>query len=58
MKEVFTKSFWRGVEKTFREALEDPPPSDNALQIPAERDSSASSTSKTPSSPSVPTERS
>ena len=26
MKEVFTKSFWRGVRKTFDQALEDPPP--------------------------------
>jgi len=26
MKEVFTKSFWQGVKKTFHKALEDPPP--------------------------------
>jgi len=53
MKEVFTKSFWEGVKKTFHEALEGPPPVDNALQTPAEGDLSASSTSETPSSPSV-----
>jgi hypothetical protein len=26
MKEVFTKTFWEGVKKTFDEAREDPPP--------------------------------
>ena len=50
MKEVFTKSFWEGVKKTFEEALEGPPPADNALQIPAEGDLRASSKSETPSS--------
>ncbi len=34
MKEVFTKSFWEGVKKTFHEALEGPPSADNALQTP------------------------
>ena len=53
MKEVFTKSFWEGVKKTFHEALEGPPPADNALQTPAAGDRSVSSTSETPSSPSV-----
>jgi hypothetical protein len=56
MKEVFTKSFWKGVKKTFHEAL-DGPPLDNAVQTPAEGDLSASSTSETPSSPSVSSER-
>jgi hypothetical protein len=42
MKEVLTKSFWQGVKKTFHDALEDPPPTENASQIPA--DPSASST--------------
>jgi hypothetical protein len=50
MKELFTKSFWEGVNKTFHEALEGPPPADNALQISAEGDLSASSKSETPSS--------
>jgi hypothetical protein len=60
MKEVFTKSFWQGVKKTFHDALEDPPPPGNALQTPAEGDPNASSTSATlssaatPSSPPVP----
>jgi hypothetical protein len=57
MKEVFTKSFWQGVRKTFDQAREDPPPAENALQTPAEGDpnaSSAPSSSATPSSPSVP----
>jgi hypothetical protein len=56
MKEVFTKSFWQGVRKTFHEALEDPPPAADALKTPAEGDPSASSTSATPSSPSVSSE--
>ena len=55
MKEVFTKRFWQGVKKTFDQALEDPPPpADKPLQTPAEGDPSASSTSATPSSQSVP----
>jgi hypothetical protein len=54
MKEVLTKSFWQGVKKTFDQALEDRPPTENALKTPAESDPSASSTSATPSSPSVP----
>ncbi len=58
MKEVLTKSFWQGVKKTFQEALEDPPPADKPLQTPAKGDQSASSTSETPPSPSVPTEQS
>jgi hypothetical protein len=49
MKEVFSKSFWQGVKKTFDQALEDPPPAENA-QIPAEDGPSGSSTSATPSS--------
>jgi hypothetical protein len=57
MKEVLTKSFWEGVKKTFHEALEDPPPADDSLRTPAEGDRSASATSETPSSPSVPSER-
>jgi hypothetical protein len=54
MKEVFTKSFWQGVKKTFDQALEDPPSADRAPMTPAEDDPSAPSTSGTPSSPSVP----
>jgi hypothetical protein len=57
MKEVFTKSFWQGVKKTFDQALEDPPPTDSALQTPAEGAAGASSTSGTPSAPPVPNER-
>jgi hypothetical protein len=45
MKEVFTKSFWQGVKKTFDQALEDPPPAEQALQTPAEADPNAPSTS-------------
>jgi hypothetical protein len=56
MKEVFTKSFWLGVKKTFHEALEDPPPADNASQTPAEGEPSASSSSEKPSSPAVSSE--
>jgi hypothetical protein len=60
MKEVFTKSFWQGVKKTFDQAREDLPPAENALQTPAEDGPSApsssatQSSSATPSSPSVP----
>jgi hypothetical protein len=57
MTEVFTKSFWEGVKRTFHEALEGPPPADNVLETPAEVDLSASPTSETPSSPSVASER-
>jgi hypothetical protein len=58
MKEVFTKSFWEGVKKTFDEAREGPPPAENASQTPAEGDPSDSSTSETPPSPpSVSSER-
>ena len=57
MKEVFTKSFWKGVKKTFDEAREGPPPANTASQTPAEGDLRASSTSETPSSPSVSNER-
>ena len=57
MKEVLTKSFWEGVEKTFDEALEGPRPVDNVLQTKAEGDLSASSTSETPPSPLVSNER-
>lgn len=35
MKEVLTKSFWRGVTKTFYEALESPPPKPNPPSAPA-----------------------
>jgi hypothetical protein len=51
MKEVFTKSFWEGVKKTFDEALEGPPPAENASQTPAEGHQSDASTSETPPSP-------
>jgi hypothetical protein len=44
MKEVFTKRFWEGVKKTFDEAREDPPPANNASQIPTEGDLQTSST--------------
>jgi hypothetical protein len=54
MNEVFTKSFWQGVKKTFHEALEDSPSADKALQTPAEGDTSASSTSATPLSSATP----
>ena len=54
MKEVLTKSFWQGVKKTFHDALEDPPPTENVSQTPA--DASPSSIPETPS-PSVPSER-
>jgi hypothetical protein len=54
MKEVFTKSFWQGVKKTFDQALEDPPPpADQTVQTPAEGDLSASPSAK-PLPPSVP----
>jgi hypothetical protein len=57
MKEVFTKSFWQGVKRTFDEAQKDAPPADNGVQTPADGDSSASTTLATPSSPSVSSER-
>ena len=57
MREVFTKSFWQGVKKTYYEALESPPPEDGASQAPAEGNLSPSSTSETPSSPSPSSEQ-
>jgi hypothetical protein len=57
MKEVFTKSFWQGVKKTYYEALEGPPREDGASQAPAEGTLNPSSTSETPSSPSPSTEQ-
>jgi hypothetical protein len=57
MKEVFTKSFWKGVKKTFEEAREGQPPADKISETPAEGDPSASSTSDTPSTPSASSER-
>ena len=33
MKEVFTKSFWEGVKKTFDEALKGPPPANTTLRV-------------------------
>jgi hypothetical protein len=64
MKEVFTKSFWQGVKKTFDQAREDPAPSHEAFETPAEGTPSASSSqaapapSAAPSSPPVPSETS
>jgi hypothetical protein len=54
--EVFTKSFWKGVKKTFDQAREDPPPAENAAQTPPEGDLSASKTSETPPPPSISSE--
>ena len=45
MKEVLTKSFWKGVKKTFDEALEGPPPADKSEPIPAESDPNVPSNS-------------
>jgi hypothetical protein len=57
MKEVFTKDFWKGVKKTFEQALEDPSPADTVSQAPTEADrSEASSTSEKSSSPPIPSE--
>jgi len=57
MNEMLTKSFWQGVKKTFYQALEGPPPEDNALQAPAEGNPKAPSTSETPSAPSASSEQ-
>jgi hypothetical protein len=57
MKEVLTKCFWEGVKKTFDQALKGPTATDDASQITAEGDVSASSTSETPPVPSVSNER-
>lgn len=47
MKEVFSKSFWEGVKKTFDEAREGPPV-DKVVKIPAEVDRDDTSTSGSP----------
>lgn len=49
MKELITKSFWRGVTKTFHEALEGAPPKLNSAQAP-EVEPTAPPNSKTQSS--------
>lgn len=36
MKEVFTKSFWEGVKKTFEEAQQDSPPAKKMTETPPE----------------------
>ena len=51
MKELFTKSFWEDVKKTFHEALEGPPPAGQVVQTPTD------GASETPSSPSGSSER-
>ncbi|HTW65117.1 MAG TPA: hypothetical protein VME17_10900 [Bryobacteraceae bacterium] len=60
MKEVFTKSFWQGVKKTFDQALEDPPPAEDgpgASSTSATPPPSATPSSSTPSSATAsPTE--
>ena len=48
MKEVFTKSFWEGVKKTFDEARDGPSPVDEVVKIPDEVDPGAPSTSESP----------
>jgi len=58
MKEVFTKSFWEGVKKTFDEALKGPPPENTTLQTPVEGDQRASSAAETSPSPSDSSEQS
>jgi len=57
MKEVFTKTFWVAVKKTFDEAREGPLPANTASQTPAEGDLLAPSTVETPPSPAVSSER-
>jgi hypothetical protein len=57
MKEVLTKSFWQSVKKTFKEALEGPPPDDSASQAPAGINPKSSSTSEISSSPSATSEQ-
>jgi hypothetical protein len=49
MKEVLTKSFWQGVKKTYYEALEGPPPENNASPVPAEDTLKPAQTSETQS---------
>ena len=57
MKEVFTKSFWQSVKKTYYEALEGPPAEDSASQDPAKDNLNPSPTSETPSTPSPSSEQ-
>ena len=52
MKEVLTKSFWRGVTKTFYEALEAPAPKGGASQAQSEKAAEAK-----PSSDAKPSSR-
>jgi hypothetical protein len=56
MKEIFTKSFWQGVKKTFDEAREGPPLANTASQTLAEGEERASATPEAPSSPPISSE--
>jgi len=49
MREIFTKSFWDGVKKTFHEAREGSPPADGASQTPAKGDQSGVDAARTAS---------
>lgn len=56
MKELFTRSFWEGVKKTFDEAREGPPPpaadaASSSSQPPDKSDLPAASTRETQSLP-------
>jgi len=57
MKEVLTKSFWRGVKKTFHDALEGPPAGDHTSQAPADDHPKTSSKSETRSPASATSEQ-
>jgi hypothetical protein len=50
MKELFTKSFWGGVKRTFDEAREDLPSGNKVATGPAEVDCGDGSTSESPAS--------
>jgi hypothetical protein len=46
MKEVLTKTFWRGVKKTFQDGLNGPAAEDHTPQAPADGNPKISSTSE------------
>jgi hypothetical protein len=52
MKEVLTKSFWQGVQKTFYEAMESEPAKEDASQVPAGEHGKPSSPQENSSCPS------
>jgi len=51
MKELLTASFWKGVKKTYEDALKGPAPEPKAIEPPAEEPAAATPDSQPHSQP-------